>query len=113
MALKQRIKNLFKKIQPQSQVTAVDWIAELVSTHRKLAQNSPYDYKVSIMAIGAASNVIDSIDAETLSESDYTETVIQKLTELRERYYDSGGEYTSGKGEIGSLISDIVARSNN
>ena len=102
MALIQAIKNLFQKNQSEDQVMAIDWIDELVAIHHQQALKSPYDYKVSIMAIGAARDVIESIDADELSESAYTEIIIHELNELRKRYYDSDGEYTSGKGEIGS-----------
>lgn len=84
-----------------------DHVQTLIEKHHKQALASPYDYKVSILAIGAARDVIDAVDT-TLDERDYAQQVILRLTQLRERYYDSEGEYTSGKGEIGSLLSDIV-----
>lgn len=82
-------------------------VQHLIEKHHKQAVESPYDYKVSILAIGAARDVIDGVDV-SLSDQAYAQQVIEQLTQLRERYYDSEGEYTSGKGEIGSLLSDIV-----
>lgn len=84
----------------------VQQVEELVAKHQQYAVESPYDFKVSIRAIGAARSVIEDID-KNLSDEEYLALAVTKLTDLRERYYDSEGEYTSGKGEIGSLLNDI------
>ena len=82
-------------------------VSKLVEIHRNRASNSPYDHKVSIMAIGAASMAINDV-AGSLEDKDYLDAIENKLSELRDRYNDRNGEYTSGKGEIGSLLADIV-----
>lgn len=85
-------------------------VAELLAEHQHKASSSPYDMKVAVLAIGAASTVIKAINDECVADTDvdaYLHSLIERLTQLRENYYDSDGEYSSGKGEIGSLLGDI------
>ncbi|MFL0797298.1 MAG: hypothetical protein K6L73_07385 [Cellvibrionaceae bacterium] len=78
----------------------------ICNTHQQKALDSPYDAKVAIIAIGVAEESVRAIDT-ALPDEQYLDAVIKALTNLQARYDDKSGEYTSGKAEIGSLLSDI------
>lgn len=81
-------------------------LLEIVNAHAVKASNSQYDQGVCVLAISTARKTIMSIPTD-LPPADYQEQVLQSLTALFETYHDPDGEYTSGKGVIGSLIDDI------
>ena len=85
----------------QSQVSA------LVEQHQQKAEQSAYDRSVAIVAIGYAAQLVESFtysgnDVEDLS------ALVASLEQLTTSYNDSSGEYSSGKGEIGSLTRAIA-----
>lgn len=86
-------------------------ILDLVDIHAQKARTSQYDRDVCILAISAARNVVLAVSAE-LSAQAFKASVQEKLNELLGNYYDSDGEYTSGKSVIGSLLDDIRSSMN-
>lgn len=81
-------------------------IAAIVDDQIEQEKKSPYDWKVAVKAAWAAQSAFEAVPVEGEAEA-YVRAVIDKLVALRERYNDPDGEYTSGKGEIGSIISRI------
>ena len=81
-------------------------VANIVMMHRKNASQSAYDHKVAIMAVGSAASLIEQFNWSGNIQADL-ERLLPSLESFRNNYYDSDGEYTSGKGEIGSLLADL------
>lgn len=81
-------------------------ISQLIEKHAQKASMSQYDRAVSITAISAARQVVLAIPSNLPSE-EYQARVLAELGQLMERYHDLDGEYTSGKGVIGSLVDDL------
>ena len=89
-----------------SDSTVPSQVANIVTMHRKKASESAYDHKVAIMAVGSAANLIEQFNWTGDLQADL-EQLVPSLESFRDKYYDSDGEYTSGKGEIGSLLADL------
>ncbi len=81
-------------------------VLEIVDAHAVKAANSQYDQGVCVNAISVARKTIMAVPAD-LSPGDYKAQLLQDLTALFVDYHDPDGEYTSGKGVIGSLLDDI------
>ncbi|NNJ72284.1 MAG: hypothetical protein HKP09_03780 [Enterobacterales bacterium] len=82
-------------------------VLALLNNHRQKAANSAYDKSVAIQAIATAGKLIDTFQWTESAHNDHT-NLLQSLEALRENYYDSDGEYSSGKADIGSLIGDLI-----
>jgi hypothetical protein len=83
-------------------------ILATVAEHAIAAQASRYDRTVCITAVVAARDVIEGISANNQLQN-YTEEVLGSLNALRQTYNDPDGQYTNGKGVIGSLFGDVEA----
>ena len=70
------------------------------------ASASPYDWKVCVGAVSAARDEFEKV-AVAGTADDYAATVIARLEQLRDAYYDPDGEYTSGRSDIGTVIEKI------
>jgi len=81
-------------------------ISQLIEKHAHKASMSQYDRAVSITAISAARQVVLAIPSNLPAEV-YQARVLAELGQLMERYHDPDGQYTSGKGVIGSLVNDL------
>ncbi|MBT6275454.1 MAG: hypothetical protein HOI95_15120 [Chromatiales bacterium] len=79
--------------------------------HALSAQSSEYDRSVVISAIAPARAVINAVAVEG-SAYDYGQQVITALDSLRDGYNDPDGEYTNGRGPLGSLAGGIAAAVN-
>ncbi len=74
---------------------------------RSLAANqSQYDRKVCVGAVGAASDVFERVPVEGTA-IEYGQAVVAVLSELHDTYNDSDGEYTSGRAPIGDVYYDV------
>ena len=105
-----RVMDKFFKSVPAAPTTAEQAykrIEVIVNEQIEREKQSPYDWKVAVTAAWAAESHWKGVPVEGDAET-YVAQVVQKLTELRERYYDADGEYTSGKGEIGSILNRIA-----
>ena len=78
----------------------------LMKQHAKRARESEYDRSVSIAAISAARGIVLALP-DDLRDSEYSSALLYELHGLMAGYDDPDGEFTSGKGAIGSLVSDI------
>ena len=83
-------------------------LLNIVERHQQKAEYSQYDRKVAIVAVGTVWQIIDAFDWSGNMMNDVRK-VIEVLTKLRDKYNDTSGQYSSGKGEIGSLLKDIEA----
>lgn len=81
-------------------------IMNVIKEHALKAQDSEYDRSVCILAISKARELILSIPA-TLTPEQYRSELIEQLSNFQQNYHDSEGQYTSGKGVIGSLLADL------
>ena len=81
-------------------------IADIVAEHALSAQKSQYDVSVCISAVAAARQVIESV-SPNLSPERYADKVRQELASLQAGYNDTDGQYTNGRGVIGSLSGDV------
>ena len=81
-------------------------IADVVVEHALSAQKSQYDISVCISAVSAARAVIDNISPD-LPPQRYAEKVRAELATLQAGYNDTDGQYTNGRGVIGSLSGDV------
>jgi len=81
-------------------------VSQLIAEHAQKASLSQYDRAVAITAISAARQVVLAIPSNLPAE-EYQARVLAELGQLMERYHDPDGEYTSGKGVIGSLVNDL------
>lgn len=81
-------------------------IMEIVDDHSHKAAESEYDRGVAIRAIAAAREEIDHIASE-ISDRKCKDKIVEALELLKLGYNDTDGQYTNGKGVIGSLIDDI------
>ena len=82
-------------------------IDAIVEEQRRSASASPYDWKVCVMAVGAAAAALDRVPVEG-SAADYAAQVLATLTALRDTYDDPSGEHTNGSSEIGSIVSRVA-----
>ena len=85
-----------------------DQILAAVAQHAVAAQESQYDRTVCITAVGAARSTVEAIAPDCASQ-DFGSRVLCALNSLHQTYNDTDGEYTNGRGVIGSLIADIEA----
>ena len=81
-------------------------IAIIVTEHALSAQKSQYDVSVCISAVAAGRQVIEGI-SRNLSPSEYADRVRADLASLQAGYNDTDGQYTNGRGVIGSLSGDV------
>lgn len=83
-------------------------IFRIFKRHALSAQASQYDRTVAITAIARARAQIEVIAAEESAHS-YGEEVMSELVAFHQDYNDPDGEYTNGRGVLGSLLADLEA----
>ena len=83
-----------------------DLVLVLLEKHARKARESEYDRAVCISAISAARDVVTAVPNDG-NDRDYAASVLSRLCDLMEHYHDPDGVYTSGKGVLGALVSDI------
>lgn len=83
-------------------------ILAVVAKHAIAAQASQYDRSVCITAVATVRKLVEGISTDNQLQ-DYSENVSTSLNALREAYNDTDGQYTNGKGVIGSLQGDVEA----
>ena len=83
-------------------------ILATVAKHAVAAQASQYDRSVSITAVAAARSIVEEISPDNPSQ-DYGDRVLSALRSLHQTYNDPDGEYTNGRGVVGSLLGDVEA----
>lgn len=81
-------------------------IMVIVEDRRIAAAKSDYDWKVCVRAVAAAAAFIDSVPVSGTAR-DHHRAVLSGLQTLFDGYYDADGEYTSGRSDIGTIISRI------
>ena len=81
-------------------------VSNIITMHRNKASQSAYDRTVAIQAIASAAYLIENFNWTGSLKADL-EVLLPSLESFRNDYYDSDGEYTSGKAEIGSLVVDL------
>jgi hypothetical protein len=86
-------------------------VMAIAADRRIAAGKSAYDWKVCVQAVEAAADVIGTVPVSG-SPGEYHDAVLSRLRELLEDYYDPDGEYTSGKSEIGTIVSGIESLAN-
>jgi hypothetical protein len=82
-------------------------ILRVVKSHAISAQASQYDRRVAVTAIGAVRSSVENIPVEGSAQS-YGRKILAAVTSLLEGYNDPEGEYTNGRGIIGSLLGDLA-----
>lgn len=82
-------------------------ILRVIDQHAISAQASQYDRRVCITAVGAVRSSVEDIPVEGSAQS-FGQQVLEAVTSLLETYNDRDGEYTNGRGVIGSLLGDIA-----
>ncbi len=85
-----------------------NWAKSIIEKHAKAAQCSQYDRKVAVTAISNARIVIDKVIAKPDVEN-YKAEIVAALIVLQSEYHDPDGEFTNGKGVLGSLIDDFAS----
>jgi len=70
-------------------------IDAIVEEQRRSASASPYDWKVCVMAVGAAAAALDRVPVAGTA-ADYAAHVLAALTALRDTYDDPSGERQLG-----------------
>jgi len=83
-----------------------DIIVAIMADRHAAASASPYDWKVCVGAVSAAQGEFEKVVVAGTAH-DYAATVIARLEQLRDAYYDPDGEYTSGRSDIGTVIEKI------
>lgn len=83
-----------------------DIIVAIMADRQAAASASLYDWKVCVGAVSAAQGEFEKV-AVAGTAHDYAATVIARLEQLRDAYYDPDGEYTSGRSDIGTVIEKI------
>ena len=81
-------------------------VNQIINQHALKAQQSAYDRDTCVLAILKAREALMTIP-DDLDEQTFAKQVLQILDELFNRYHDSTGQYTSGRGVIGALRDDI------
>jgi hypothetical protein len=81
-------------------------IAAIMAERAADAEQSPYDWKVCVRAVGVADDAFKKV-AVSGDGREYCERVIAALTALRDEYYDHEGEYTSGRSDIGTIVDGV------
>ena len=83
-------------------------ITSVFARRSAAAAQSQYDRSVCIRAVGAAREVFEGVSIEG-SATEYCQTVLAALGPLLENYNDPDGEFTSGRGVLGDIYSDIYS----
>ena len=78
----------------------------IVDEHSRKAAESDYDRGVAIRAVSVVRKSINDVFKE-VGEIASKGKVIDVLELLKKDYNDTDGQYTNGKGVIGSVIDDI------
>jgi hypothetical protein len=86
-------------------------IMAIIDDRRIAAGKSAYDWKVSVRAVAESADVIRTIPISG-TPREYHGAVLSRLQELFDSYYDADGEYTSGRSDIGTIISRIESLEN-
>ncbi len=86
-------------------------VLSLVDKHAKKASKCEYDREVAIKAISAARKAVLTIP-DDLPPNLIRSHALAALAELMANYHDPDGQYTSGKGVIGSLYDEVRFDSN-
>ncbi|MEP9387202.1 hypothetical protein [Mesorhizobium sp. KR9-304] len=81
-------------------------IMVIVDDRRIAAAKSDYDWKVCVRAVAAAAALIQGVPVAG-TPREYCGAVLSGLQKLFDDYYDVDGEYTSGRSDIGTIISRI------
>ena len=81
---------------------------DIIADRAQKAAASAYDQSVLICAVSAARDAIEEV-AQRGSICAYQDEVLRTLSNLRETYNDSSGEYTNGKAAIGDIYMDVYA----
>lgn len=81
-------------------------ILEIIDKRSIAASQSEYDRMVCVGAVGEARRVFGGIPVQGTADQ-YGEAVLAAIGNARDNYYDSDGEYTSGKSSIGDVYLDI------
>jgi hypothetical protein len=89
-----------------------DNIAALIDKRSIEAGQSQYDRHVCANAISTTRDIFNRVRVEGTA-SEYGQAVISALSDLRETYNDTDGEYTSGKAPIGDVYHDVLILVNN
>lgn len=84
-------------------------VSELIAKHAQKAAESEYDRTVAIQAIAAVRETAAAV-SDALPDDEYKAQILKAVGDLKERYHDPDGEYTSGKGVIGSCLNDLYLR---
>ena len=82
-------------------------VMAIIAEHAIKARNSQYDIGVAITAIASAETTVTDLHESLFSTDDYAQEVVGALRTLRDEYNDTDGQYTNGKGILGSLTDDI------
>ncbi len=82
-------------------------IKRILDKRDKEALASQYDVAVCINSVEAARQGFEAVPIQGTAKQ-YAQDVLDILSELREEFYDSDGEYTS-KGMIGDVYFDVSA----
>ncbi len=86
-------------------------VKSVLLKHKRKAEQNAYDRKVIIIALGYAEQVIESFNFSQNHFNQYVEdlnALVASLERLTKNYNDTSGQYTSGKGSIGSLTREIA-----
>lgn len=81
-------------------------IADIIEKRSAAASQSQYDRMVCVSAVSEARRVFDGVPVQGTADQ-YGEAVLSAIGKAQEDYYDSEGEYTSGKSSIGDVYLDI------
>ena len=81
-------------------------VAQLYWRHR--SGLTPEDYKTGVLALGRAEQVIQQFEYSGNDQTDFL-SICDQLKRLLQHYNDRSGQYTSGKGEIGSFLIDLAS----
>lgn len=81
-------------------------IMKIIDDRRLAAEKSQYDWKVCVQAVAACGDAIRTIPVSG-TPREYFSAVLSRLQGLLDSYYDADGEYTSGKSDIGTIVSRI------
>lgn len=81
-------------------------ILDIIDRQAKAAEHSAYDWKVCVQAVAEARRVFSAVALKGTPKA-YANSVALKLRKARDDYYDPKGEFTCGRSEIGSIVSNL------